>query len=76
VQTLDWKLIRRHPDGPDELYDLGRDPGERVNLIHDASCRDTREDLTARLKTFFDRYVTPEYDLWAGGRSKAGRTVG
>jgi arylsulfatase A-like enzyme len=28
-----WKLIRNHDDGFQELYDLGRDPGERRNLL-------------------------------------------
>ncbi|MGC9347193.1 MAG: sulfatase family protein [Anaerolineae bacterium] len=75
VQTSDWKLVRRHPYGPDELYDLRRDPGERVNLIHDAGSRKVVSELTGQLTTLFGRYSTPEFDLWAGGRSKAGRPV-
>ena len=32
VRTREWKYVHRDPDGPHELYDLRRDPGERVNL--------------------------------------------
>ena len=75
VQTPAWKLIRRHPDGPDELYDMVHDPGERVNLIDRPDCADVQADLDARLMDFFARHAAPEYDVWAGGRSKAGRPV-
>ncbi len=32
VRTRDWKYVHRYPDGPHELYDLARDPGERANV--------------------------------------------
>jgi arylsulfatase A-like enzyme len=73
VQTPDWKLVRRHPEGPHELYDLRSDPGERVNLIHNAGCREISAELASRLEGFFDHYAAPTYDLWHGGTSKAGR---
>ena len=28
-----YKLIKRYPYGPNELYDLKEDPGERNNLL-------------------------------------------
>jgi arylsulfatase A-like enzyme len=73
VQTPDWKLVRRHPDGPHELYHLRSDPGERLNLIHDAGCREISTEMAARLDKFFERYAVPSYDLWREGKSKAGR---
>ncbi len=76
VQTPQWKLIRRHPDGPDELYDMINDPGERVNLIDHPDCADVQADLDARLTDFFATYADPEYDVWAGGRTKAGKLIG
>ena len=76
VQTRAWKLIRRHPDGPDELYDMAHDPGERVNLIDRPDCAEVQADLDARLTDFFATYADAEYDPWAGGRTKAGKLVG
>jgi arylsulfatase A-like enzyme len=73
VRTPDWKYISRHPDGPNELYHLQNDPGEKANLVDDAGHARTRRQLRGRLDRFFDRYADPKYDLWQGGRSKVGR---
>ncbi|HEY1377583.1 MAG TPA: sulfatase-like hydrolase/transferase [Gemmataceae bacterium] len=73
VRTGDWKYVRRFPNGPDELYDLAHDPGERVNLVNDPARAAVRADLGKRLEAFFARYADPQYDLWRGGRSKAPR---
>jgi arylsulfatase A-like enzyme len=70
VRTPQWKYTRRFPDGPDELYDLRNDPGERVNLVARPEHAEVREQLAARLEAFFARYVDPKYDLWHGGGSK------
>lgn len=70
VRTPEWKYTRRFPDGPDELYDLRSDPGERKNLVDLPEHADTRDRMAARLTAFFDRYADPQYDLWRGGRSK------
>jgi arylsulfatase A-like enzyme len=75
VQTRRWKLVQRHPDGPDELYDLLDDPGERRNLIDEPDHADIRASLRTRLQDFFRRYADPQYDLWREGRSKAGRIL-
>jgi arylsulfatase A-like enzyme len=71
VRTDRWKLTRRYPDGPDELYDIGKDPGERNNLIGKPEQADMERQLDQRLNAFFKRYVDPKYDLWHGGVSKA-----
>jgi len=73
VQTREWKLVRRHPDGPDELYDMKSDPGERHNLAGRPESAATEQQLTARLDDFFARYLDPQYDIWHGGRSKAAK---
>jgi|APSaa5957512622_1039677.scaffolds.fasta_scaffold04402_4 hypothetical protein len=31
IRTSTHKLVRRYPDGPDDLFDLVADPGEKVN---------------------------------------------
>lgn len=75
IRTDPWKLTRRHPAGPDELYAIDRDPGETRNLIDDPATAEVRAALAARLDAFFAKYADPQYDLWHGGRSKAGRLL-
>lgn len=75
IRTADWKLILRHPDGPNELYQLSNDPGEWVNLIGDANHAETQADLTKRLEDFFRQYAEPRYDLWNGGTSQTARIL-
>ena len=73
VRTGEWKYVRRFPTGPDELYDLKADPGERVNLVDRPERVQVRKELGRRLDEFFARYADPQYDVWKGGRSKAPR---
>ncbi|MFZ2640391.1 MAG: sulfatase-like hydrolase/transferase [Verrucomicrobiia bacterium] len=73
VRTEDRKLIVRYPNGPDELYDMKKDPGERENLIHWPEHAAMKKQLQKQLDGFFARYADPQYDLWRGGRSKAKR---
>jgi arylsulfatase A-like enzyme len=65
-----YKLTIRHPFGPDELYDMGKDPGEHENLIHVEGYGDVRRGLTKKLRAFFDKYVDAKYDRWNGGLTK------
>ena len=76
IRTTQWKCIRRHPDGPNELYELKHDPGETKNLIDADKYAVTRRQLQRRLEAFFARYAEPKYDLWRGGRSKTHRLTG
>ncbi len=72
IRTDRWKYTVRNPDGPDELYDMRSDPGERLNRAEaesDGVIAPLREELDA----FFESYVDPRYDLWRDGVSKAGR---
>jgi arylsulfatase A-like enzyme len=70
IRTPQWKYTRRFPNGPDELYDLQYDAGERTNLIGQAEHAGIRDQLAARLDAFFARHANPKYDLWHGGGSK------
>jgi arylsulfatase A-like enzyme len=70
VRTAGWKYVVRFPDGPNELYDLKADPGERENLVGRAEHAETHRQLARRLDEFFDKYTDPKYDLKRGGRSK------
>jgi arylsulfatase A-like enzyme len=71
VRTPGWKYIERFRNGPNELYDLGQDPGERKNLIGEPAGVEQRARFQKMLEEFFRRYADPRYDLWHGGKSKA-----
>ena len=71
-----WKYTWRYPEGPDELYDMQADPGERNNLADDPKHAQVIVELRSQLDEFFNRYADPKYDLWHGGTSKAGRMIG
>lgn len=71
-----WKYIWRFPAGPDELYDMQNDPGELQNRAGELECAEVVRQRRARIEAFFNRYADPQYDLWHGGRSKAGRLIG
>jgi arylsulfatase A-like enzyme len=75
VRTPAWKFTRRFPDGPNDLYDLKNDPGERENLIDNQGYQTVVQELDAALQAFFSRHSDPQHDLWRGGTSKAGRII-
>ena len=56
IRTQFYKLVRRYPDGPCELFDLWHDPRETINLFDDPSFGDVVERLTEQLEAYFDRY--------------------
>jgi arylsulfatase A-like enzyme len=76
IRTERWKLVLRQPAGPHELYDMAADPQERTNRFGEPGTAATTAGLHSRLEAFFREYSTPEYDIWAGGRSKASRATG
>jgi len=75
LRTERWKYVARHPAGPFELYDMETDPRERFNLYGQPDQAERTRALAARLDSFFQRHADPQYDVWHGGRSKAGRLV-
>lgn len=60
VRTTDWKYVHRHPDGPNELYDLINDPGECANRIGDPSQTSRIADMRHTLETWFRQYADPD----------------
>ncbi len=57
-----WKYVRRCRWGPNELYDLHNDPGERRNLAGTSACRAIEHELQQQLSDWFARYVDPDRD--------------
>jgi arylsulfatase A-like enzyme len=70
IRTPRWKYTRRYPSGPDELYDMERDPEERHNLIDQPETEDIQKQLRSALEKFFDKYADPKYDRTRNGKTK------
>jgi hypothetical protein len=63
-------------NGDNELYDLKRDPAETRNLYHEASARETRDALQARLTEWQQSIDDPLLKLDAGRPIESGPNVG
>lgn len=61
VRDRRYKLIRRYPDGPSELFDLDCDPRETQNLIEDPAFAAMVEGLSARLDAYFETYEESDH---------------
>ena len=62
IRRRDCKLVLRYPDGPDEFYDLARDPDEEHNLYGQPQCEERIAALRRELEAWFDRYADPGFD--------------
>lgn len=72
IRTDEWKYtMRRHPDGPTELYKIDDDPGELDNLACRPGYEEIQAELAKRVEAFFGKYSDPKYDLYHGGGSKS-----
>jgi arylsulfatase A-like enzyme len=60
VKTQQYKLVRRYPDGPNELFDLERDPRETTSYFEDPNYRGIVAELTEQIEDFFGRYQDSE----------------
>jgi len=60
VKTQRYKLIKRYPDGADELFDLREDPEEIVNLAADLEHQARAAQMSGLLEEHFDRYADPQ----------------
>ena len=62
LRTRDWKYVHRFPGGPNELYHLAADPGERHNLVDSDEHRSVQEQMREQLASWFARYSDPDLD--------------
>lgn len=56
IRTPDWKLVRRYPDGPDDLFDLQNDPGETNNLARRSEYSAQQAGLLHRLEEWYSHH--------------------
>jgi len=62
VRTREWKYVHRYPDGPHELYDLARDPGERDNLADRGGRQSIVAQMRDRMHAWFTAFADPALD--------------
>jgi len=64
IRGESWKYVHRYPYGPNELYDLEGDPGERNNLLEEEGEEFVRraEKMRYELEEWFQSFVNPEID--------------
>ncbi|MFF3259037.1 sulfatase-like hydrolase/transferase [Streptomyces sp. NPDC002932] len=59
VRSDRFKLVRRFPDGPHEMFDLHRDPRETTDVIDDPALQDRRAALDEALDDYFAAHEEP-----------------
>ena len=59
IRDRRYKLVRRYPDGPNELFDLRTDPRENMNRFDNPANAPVVARLTEKLDAFFERYADP-----------------
>jgi hypothetical protein len=59
IRTPEWKCVRRHDHGPDELYHLPTDPGERCNRAADPAFSGVMRELSTRLEKWYADHEDP-----------------
>lgn len=59
IRTHRYKLVRRYPDGPNQLFDMKIDPRETINLFDAIPYRNLIGTLSEQLDRFFAKYENP-----------------
>lgn len=59
LRTRTHKLVRRYPDGPDELFDLRADPRETTSLFDDPAQRALITELSEQIAAYYAEYEDP-----------------
>ena len=60
IRTNRYKLVRREPEGPHELFDLTNDPRERQNLFAEPAWQPIVAELSQALRAHFAQYEDPQ----------------
>lgn len=59
IRMRGWKYVRRYPGGPDDLFVLAFDPEEKKNLGDRSAFAPVRDELRARLETWYALHEDP-----------------
>jgi len=59
IRTPRYKLVRRYPDGPDDLFDLETDPNETTSLSGREEYTQVEAELRWKLEAFYSRHEDP-----------------
>lgn len=59
IRTPRYKLVRRYPHGPDDLFDLENDPDESVNIAGMRAHAGTQKELLEELEAFYACHDDP-----------------
>ena len=62
IRSRHFKYIHRYPYGPNEFYDLVKDPDENNNCIDDPNYRTEILEMRKKLEKWFAEYADPEID--------------
>ena len=62
IRTKKWKYVDRYPDGPNQLFDMEKDPEELENLYGNSAYEGTVLELKAAMERWFDAYTKEEND--------------
>lgn len=60
LRTPEFKYVRRYPAGPDELFYLPYDPGERLNLSGAPAVAELEAALAVELEEWYAAHESPE----------------
>ena len=74
IRAGDWRLVRFHEEGREELYDLREDPGERIDRVRTDPARAAglARDLDAWLAETGAQLPTPNPDFTPAGTTSGG----
>lgn len=62
IRSKEYKYIHRYPFGPDEFYDLRKDPNEDENLMDKEEYQNFIQTMKCQMDQWFLRYANPEID--------------
>lgn len=62
IRSKEFKYIKRYPYGPDEMYNLKEDSGEKKNLLLNDLHNYKAVELKQELEEWFVKYVNPKID--------------
>ena len=62
IRSKQWKLIWRYPAGAHELYDVGNDPDESVNLFDEPGFANRIAEMRRELDDWYTAYIDPNID--------------